>query len=74
MAKVTLLPILLIFHVHVYNQLVDLQVLQGEKYLGVECCVIRVSMSDPIYFIFIFFLLFHFSNAYSVGKLILWEK
>lgn len=44
MAKVTLLPILLIFHVHVYNKLVDLQVLQGEKYLGVECCVILVSL------------------------------
>lgn len=48
MAKVTLLPILLIFHVpvHVYNQLVDLQVLQGEKYLGVECCVILVSLHE----------------------------
>lgn len=37
---------LLIFHVHVYNQSVDLQVLQGEKYLGVECYIILVSLHE----------------------------
>lgn len=46
MAMVSLLPILLIFHVHVFNQSVDLQVLQGEKYLGVECYIILVSLHE----------------------------
>lgn len=70
MAKVTLLPILLIFHVHVYNQLVDLQVLQGEKYLGVECCVILVSLHEQhlphicqTQFIYFFFFFCYFISA-----------